>query len=69
MVGGPVGGHAEHRERPRGVRTAGVHRRRVEHERRGRGQLRVHRRPIHLGIKVKPHARAHCSPNISYTST
>jgi len=52
MVVGSVRGYAEHRKRPRGVRATWVHRRRVEHERRGSFKLLVHRRPIHLGSKV-----------------
>jgi len=31
MVAGPIRGYAERRERPRGVRTVGVHRRRLEY--------------------------------------
>lgn len=52
MVGGSVRGYAEHRKRPRGIWATGVHRRRLEHERRGSFKLLVHCRPIHLGSKV-----------------
>lgn len=52
MVGGAIQGDADHRKSPRGVRTARVHRRRLEHERRGGFKLPVYYRPIHLGSKV-----------------
>lgn len=42
MVGGPIRGYPKHREKSRGVRTAGIHRRCMEHERRSSVQLHIY---------------------------
>jgi len=63
MVGRSVRGDADHRKRPCGVRAVGVHRRRVEHERRSSFKLHVHCRPIYLGFKVNNICVRFAEPN------
>lgn len=52
MVDGPVGRYAERGKESRELRSFGIRGRCVEHERRGRRQLLVHHRPVHLGFEV-----------------